>query len=155
MDFDKAFELVIGHEGGYVNNPKDPGGETKFGISKRAYPNEDIKNLTLEKAKFYYKRDYWDAIKADQLPPELRFHIFDAAVNSGVKQASIWLQKACKVKVDGVVSPGTIEASKSLSGAFLAAAFNGVRLEFMTSLPIWSEFGRGWARRIAANLQMR
>lgn len=154
MNFDKAFELVIGHEGGYVNNPKDPGGETKYGISKRAYPEENIKNLTLDRAKFLYKRDYWDKVSADSLPEEIRFHIFDAAVNSGVSRASKWLQEACRVGSGTNVGPATIKAANELPSNVLVARYCAIRLEFMTSLSTWSTFGKGWARRIASNLQL-
>jgi len=86
-NFDKAFSLIIGAEGGYVNDPRDPGGETKYGISKKAYPNLDIKNLSLDDAKVIYKRDYWDMIGADDLQAELDIAAFDCAVNQGVSVA--------------------------------------------------------------------
>lgn len=81
--FEPAFAIVIGIEAGYVNNPRDPGGETKFGISKRAYPNEDIQNLTLERARELYRRDYWDKCGLDALSWEMALIEFDAAVNQG------------------------------------------------------------------------
>ena len=87
-----AIDRVLGREGGYVNDPADKGGETKFGISKRAYPNLDIKNLTQMQAAEIYKRDYWDAINADQLPENIREMAFDAAVNQGVS----WTKEALK-----------------------------------------------------------
>lgn len=83
MDFERAFKLIIGEEGGYVNDPLDPGGETKFGISKRAYPNVDIRNLTLEMAKAIYKRDYWDALNLDTHEWRKAICLFDCAVNMG------------------------------------------------------------------------
>ena len=85
--FDNAFDRVIGHEGGYVNNSKDPGGETKYGISKRAYPTLDIKSLTLADAKAIYKRDYWDRAQCDALPPGVAFDVFDAAVAGSAAHA--------------------------------------------------------------------
>ena len=78
-----AFQLVVGIEGGYVNDPRDPGGETKFGISKRAYPNIDIAQLTLEQAQQIYLRDYWDACGCDTMPWERALCVFDMAVNQG------------------------------------------------------------------------
>lgn len=152
MDFDQAFELLIGHEGGYVHHPKDPGGETKFGISKRAYPNENIADLTLERAKAIYRRDYWDRVEADSLPPEIRFDVFDVAVNSGVGTAVKMLQRAAFAEVDGVLGPRTRLAIKSMNPLLLFARINGARLAFMADLPTWPAFGRGWAKRIAANL---
>ncbi len=152
MIFDHAFEKVIGHEGGYVFDPRDPGGETKFGISKRAYPNEDIKNLTLARAKQIYRADYWNRCRCDDLPFEVRFDVFDAAVNSGVRQASIWLQRAVGAKPDGVIGNLTIKAAQQIDGMTIAMRMNGERLKFMTDLPTWQHFGKGWARRIAENL---
>ena len=95
-DFDKAFEHVLGIEGGYVNDPKDPGGETKYGLCKRSYPTVDIKALTIEQAKAIYKRDYWDKVKGDDLPFPLNLFMFDAAVNQGVDPAIKMLQAALK-----------------------------------------------------------
>jgi len=152
MDFDQAFELLIGHEGGYVHHPKDPGGETEFGISKRAYPNENIADLTLERAKAIYRRDYWDRVEADSLPPEIRFDVFDVAVNSGVGTAVKMLQRAAFAEVDGVLGPRTRLAIRSMNPLLLFARINGARLAFMADLPTWPAFGRGWAKRIAANL---
>lgn len=152
MNFDKAFDLLIDHEGGYVNHPDDPGGETKYGISKRAYPNEDIRNLTLARAKEIYKRDYWDRVEAESLPVNVRFDVFDVAVNSGVRTAVRMLQRASFAEPDGVLGPRTRTAIKSMNPLVLLARINGARLAFMADLPTWPTFGEGWAKRIAANL---
>ena len=77
MNFDQAFETLIGHEGGYVNDPRDPGGETKYGITKRQYPGEDIPNMTLVRAKDIYQRDYWWKAGCDLVPDEVKFDLFD------------------------------------------------------------------------------
>lgn len=153
MNFDEAFEILIGHEGGYVNNPADPGGETRFGISKRSYPEIDIKGLTLNQAKFIYRRDYWDKAGCPDLPPALAFDVFDGAVNSGVNRSIKWLQEAAGATIDGVMGKQTMQAVKALHPATVQARYNGVRLEFMTDLATWKDFGKGWARRIAQNLQ--
>jgi lysozyme family protein len=150
--FEACFERLIGHEGGYVNDPRDPGGETKFGISKRSYPHLDIALLTLGQAKAIYQRDYWDGVQADALPEGLRFHVFDAAVNSGPGTAARWLQSAVGVAQDGRVGPITLQAVREFSSAALVARYSGVRLAFMASLSSWRDFGRGWANRIAKNL---
>jgi len=152
MTFEEAFQLLIGHEGGYVNHPNDPGGETKYGVSKRAYPGEDIKNLTLDRAKAIYLRDYWSPAGCDGAPYAIRFDLFDMAVNSGVKAAVKCLQTAAGSTADGVLGPNTLRAVAAMDGARLAARFNGARLQFMASLGTWSTFGRGWANRIASNL---
>lgn len=151
--FDECFAKLIGHEGGYVFDARDPGGETKFGISKRAYPNIDIHALTLDAAKAIYRRDYWQRCRCDELPPGVAFDVFDAAVNSGPAQAAKWLQAAVGTAQDGVIGPVTLAAVGRLPGAALQARLAGKRLEFMAGLPTWPTFGRGWARRIAGNLQ--
>ena len=152
MNFDTAFEKLIGHEGGYVNDPRDPGGETKFGISKRSYPGEDIAGMTLERAKVLYLRDFWGPAGCDAVPDAVRFDLFDMAVNSGVRAAVKTLQKVVGETEDGILGPRTLQAVQSMPGPRLVARFNGARLEFMASLSTWPAFSRGWARRIAANL---
>lgn len=148
--FETAFEVVVGHEGGYCNDANDPGGETKFGISRRAYPTLDIAALTLEDARAIYRRDYWNRVQADALPPPLALLVFDAAVNNGVGAAIRWLQMAAKVRVDGVLGPATLAACNAARGASLCAEFQAQRLTFMASLPTWKSFGLGWARRLCA-----
>jgi lysozyme family protein len=152
MTFDEAFDLLIGHEGGYVNHPSDPGGETRFGISKRAYPALNIKALSLHQAKAIYRRDYWIAAGCDRVQGPLRFDLFDMAVNSGVTQAIRTLQRAVDVEEDGLIGPATLSALSRSDAKTVQARFNGARLEMMTDLATWPTFGRGWAKRIAANL---
>jgi len=152
MDFEHSFIKLIGHEGFYVNNPNDKGGETKYGISKRAYPNLDIKALTIDGAKRIYRMDYWDKCKCNDLPDAVRFDVFDAAVNSGVKQAILWLQGALNVSTDGIIGQQTIKAAQAMNGERLSMKYNGTRLLFMTKLSSWPTFSKGWARRIAENL---
>ena len=151
--FDECFAKLIGHEGGYVFDARDPGGETKFGISKRAYPNIDIHALTLDGAKSIYRKDYWQRCRCDELPQGVAFDVFDAAVNSGPGQAIRWLQRAVGVADDGIIGPVTLAAVRKSDPAALRARYSGVRLEFMTQLSTWPAFGKGWARRIAANLR--
>ena len=152
-DFDSAFLRLIGHEGGYVNDPRDAGGETKFGISKRQYPSLDIAALTLEQAKAIYRRDYWQRMQGDGLPPSLAFQVFDAAVNSGIGTAVRWLQQAAGTAQDGVIGAVTLNAVRGQDEAALIRRYLGIRLDFLTQLTTWQTFGRGWARRIAANLK--
>jgi lysozyme family protein len=152
VNYDEAFTALIGHEGGYVNDQRDPGGETKYGISKRAYPDVDIASLTIEQAKAIYKRDYWDRARCDELPPAVAFQVFDTAVNSGIGQAIRFLQRAVGVADDGQVGPLTINAVRRVDPEIVVARFNGQRLDFMTRLSTWDVFGKGWARRVAKNL---
>lgn len=153
MNFDLAFERLIGHEGGYVDHKDDPGGETKFGIAKRSYPAEDIPNLTLARAKEIYKRDFWNAVKGDQLPYPIAFEVFDAAVNHGVGTAVRLLQKAIGVSTDGILGPVSLATAQAMDPARFKARFNGQRLQFYTDLPTWASFGKGWVRRVANNLK--
>ena len=153
MTFNEAFRRLIGHEGGYVNDPADPGGETNFGISRRAYPGEDIKHMTLQRAKALYLRDYWGPAGCDAVPDAMRFQLFDMAVNSGVRRALETLQLAAGVDPDGQLGPLTLQALQTMPPARLIARFNGHRLEFLTSLNHWERFGKGWSRRIASNLK--
>lgn len=152
MDIDQAFEKLIGHEGGYVNNPADPGGETKFGISKRAYPLEDIKAMTLDRAKALYLRDYWGPAGCDAVPDGIKFDLFDMAVNSGPVTAIKTLQRAVGTTPDGLLGPLTLQAANAMPAARLVARFNGQRLDLMADLKTWPVFGRGWAKRVASNL---
>ena len=152
MNFDKAFQIIIGHEGGYVNDPRDPGGETRYGISKRAYPNEDIKNLTLDRAKFLYKRDYWDAVEAESIPGAARLMVFDCAVNCGLTAARKLLQRAVGTKDDGIIGPKTRAAISTTTD--LPMKFAGEWLTYYTNLPGWPTYGKGWTRRVANDLRM-
>ena len=151
MNFDQAFEIIIGHEGGYVNDPRDPGGETKYGISKRAYPSEDIANLTLDRAKFLYKRDYWDAVDAESIPGAARLIVFDCSVNCGVTTAKKLLQRAVGTKDDGIIGAKTRAAISNTTD--IAMKFAGFWLQYYTDLPGWPTYGKGWTRRVANDLR--
>lgn len=157
MNFDEAFDRLLGHEGGYSFHPSDPGGETMWGVTSRVARASgykgDMRSMPRETAKAIYHAAYWLPIKADELPDELRFDMFDAAVNSGVVQATRWLQRSVGVKDDGVLGPTTMAAIHRRDGLRVAIGFNADRLQFMTDLAGWGAFGKGWARRIASNLK--
>lgn len=146
--FDEVFERVIGHEGGLVSDPADPGGTTKFGISKRAYPDEDIARLTIERAKALYQRDYWTPIRGDELLPPIDEFTFDFAVNSGIRTASESLQGAIGALRDGRIGPKTIAALK------LRKPRDVVRLMFVDRAMVFAlnqndrRYGRGWFARL-------
>lgn len=156
MNFDEAFDLLIGHEGGYSFNAADPGGETMWGITARVARangyNGAMRALPRDTAKVIAKKAYWDAVQADKLPDVLRFDVFDGAYNSGVAQSIKWLQRSVGAADDGVLGPKTLSAAQSADPTLTAKRYNGNRLQFMTDLATWGSFGRGWARRIAANL---
>jgi len=155
MNFNDAFDRLMGHEGGYSNHPDDPGGETMWGVTKRVAVsygyNGPMRDLPRDTAKQIYRKQYWEAVQADQLPDCVKFEVFDGAVNSGVSQAVKWLQRAAGATPDGVIGAQTIAAARA-AGPMLGAHYNGQRLQFMADLPTWPSFGKGWARRIAANL---
>ena len=156
MDFDTAFNRLLGFEGGYSNDAADPGGKTRFGVTeaeaRRNGYEGDMQDLPQDLARKIYKANYWDACKCESLPETVRYDVFDAAVNSGTGQAAKWLQAAVGAKPDGVIGKDTIAAVAASEPAVVRARMNGARLGFMTSLPTWSAFGKGWARRIASIL---
>lgn len=146
-------DRVLSHEGGYVNDPNDTGGETKWGISKRSYPHLNIKDLTRQDATAIYQRDFWQRVQGDKLPVPFVFQALDAAVNHGIGNAVRWIQRAAGVADDGVIGPVTLAAVARQEPADLVLNFNAERLEFYAKLQTFDHFGRGWTRRVAKNLR--
>ena len=153
MTFDQAFERTLGHEGGLVDNPADPGGLTQWGISQRAYPNEDIRALTADRAKALYLRDYWGPAGCDAVPDAVKADLFDMAVNAGVKTAIRALQRAVGETQDGVIGPRTLQALGSMPADRLRLRFNAARLKAYTDAKAWPTFGRGWVLRVVSNME--
>lgn len=157
MTFDEAFLHLVQHEGGFADHPDDPGGKTRYGITeavaRRVGYRGDMRELPLDLAKRVYKAEYWDAVRADEMPPAVRYVLFDAAVNSGVGQAARWLQRALKVADDGVIGPKTLAAAQAADPQALKARLLAQRLRFMVGLANWPSFSRGWSRRIADLLE--
>lgn len=163
MDFDAAFERLLGHEGGFGNDRRDrgnwTGGEigkgtlkgTKYGISAAAYPGEDIENLTLERARELYRRDYWGPAGCDAVPPGVKYALFDMAVNSGVRAAVKVLQKSVGETVDGILGPRTLQAVQNMPADRLRLRFAANRLLLLTEAHSWPAYGRGWVRRVATD----
>lgn len=147
--FERAVEFVLRFEADYVNDPKDAGGETKFGISKRSYPNLDIKNLTREDAIEIYRRDFWIFCKCAQLPAPLAFILFDGAVNQGGPAAIRLLQKALNVRADGIIGPETFTALQTASLRGVACDFVARRAYQYSLHPQVARFGLGWYRRLS------
>ena len=156
--FDHAFDLLIGNEGGYVNNPADPGGETNWGITRTVAVDNgydsSMKLMPKETAKQIYKKMYWDKLQCDQLPFVVAFQLFDAGVNHGNAQAVKFLQRALSVVDDGVIGAKTIAATNALDDLQIVMLFNAERIEFYTALKTFSTFGKGWVRRVASNLKL-
>ncbi len=154
VEFDDIIEVVLHHEGGYVNDPKDPGGETNFGIAKRSHPDVDIANLTKEGAKEIYKEVYWDGNKVEELPEELRHIYFDMCVNQGKGRAVKILQQAVNakggdLKVDGGLGPMTLKAilKSNLELDRVRAYRVKYYADLVTRKPDLEKFYFGWFRR--------
>lgn len=151
--FDQIISRVLAHEGGYANDPRDQGGETQWGISKRSYPKLNIRALTRADAVEIYRRDFWQRVQADRLPRAFAYQALDAAVNHGIGNAVRWIQRAASVADDGVIGPRTMAAVAAQDPADLVLLFNAERLEFYAKLSTFDAFGRGWTRRVAGNLR--
>jgi lysozyme family protein len=161
-DFSACLAFTLGAEGGFSDNPADPGnwtggaigeGElrgTKFGISAAAYPNLEIASLSEDEAAAIYKRDYWLALHGDELPLPIAMVAFDAAVNAGLRRAVMWLQQAVGAAPDGVLGPATLTVLQAANAAAVACEALARRLDFSTRLPAWQNFGLGWSRRFIA-----
>jgi lysozyme family protein len=153
-NYAQALKQVLKYEGGKVDDPRDPGGRTAFGVTQNTYnawrkkqnlPIVDVFTISHNEVAAIYRQEYWDKIRGDDLPSGVDFAVFDFAVNSGVSKAAKTLQSVVGVTQDGVIGPATIQAAKN----YVAMAVTNKRLSFMQSLSIWSTFGRGWSARIA------
>ena len=152
VEFDEIIEVVLHHEGGYVNDPDDPGGETNFGIAKRSHPDVDIANLTKDGAKEIYKEHYWDKNKVESLSEELRHIYFDMCVNQGRGRAVKILQRAANakgadLKVDGGMGPKTIAGLKGVELDRVRAYRVKYYADLVTRKPDLEKFYFGWFRR--------
>ncbi len=154
-DFDQAFEKTIIWEGEYVNDPDDPGKETKFGISKKEYPDKDIKNLTLDEARDIYYHDYWLKIGGHYIDSQkIANNIFDFAVNAGIKRAIKLAQKCVKVKKDGIIGNITIVAINMIYENSFIQEFIYSRIKYYIRLTIlrreFKKYLFGWLKRTLA-----
>lgn len=157
MDFETAFHKLLGHEGFYSHDPQDTGGETCWGVTvavarANGYTGP-MRDLPLSVAQGIYRRLYWDAVRADDLPPTLRYAVFDGAVNSGVSQSIKWLQRAVGADDDGRIGPQTLTYARSAHPDFALRRMLAQRLRFMTDLKVWPRFARGWSKRVADLLE--
>lgn len=152
MEFEQALTHVLRHEGGYVDHPSDPGGQTNFGVTiavARAHGyTGPMRDIPMSVVRDIYRRSYWNAARCDDLPASVRLIHFDSAVNSGVSRAARWLQTAAGVTADGVIGPITLRAATA-AGPGLAMRYASVRLSFLAGLGTFGTFGRGWTRRVA------
>jgi lysozyme family protein len=147
--FDLAISVVLAHENGYINDPNDPGKETKYGISKRSYPNLDIKNLTVNEAKSIYKRDYWqyDEIKSQSIATK----IFDIAVNIGTSEIIKIVQEILGIVQDGVLGPETMDAINGTDSIHLLSEIRAYVAVYYAQIvvhnPSQEVYLLGWMRR--------
>ena len=156
-NWEKSLEVILHHEGGYVNHPKDPGGETNMGVTKRVYEDfggtKDMKELTKEDVEPIYKKNYWDRVKGDDLPEGLDLMIFDFAVNAGTGRAAKFIQKLVNTTVDGGIGPNTLGKIKEYVITYgieeTISSYALMRQNYYESLSTFDTFGRGWTRRVS------
>lgn len=156
-NFQKALDAVLHHEGGFVNHPKDPGGMTNLGCTKRVWEEwvghpvdeKAMRALTPEDVAPLYKKKYWDAVRGDDLPDGVDYIVFDTAINSGPGRAIKFLQGCVGTDMDGALGPKTMAAVRAADPKQLVEGYAKRRLSFLQDLPTWGTFGKGWSRRVA------
>jgi len=162
QNYEKCLQAILHHEGGYVNHPKDPGGETNFGVTKRVYEawggNKDMTELTVEDVAPIYKKNYWHKVKGDSLPAGLDLCIFDFGVNAGPGRAAKYIQTQIGTIADGGIGPNTLSkldeyvARTGLEKTI--TEYQRVRQDYYESLSTFYTFGRGWTRRVQETTKM-
>jgi lysozyme family protein len=156
-NFEQCFALVLRNEGGYVDNPSDPGGATNLGCTKASWEawvghpvtKDDIKALTPNDVMPLYKAKYWDTVKGDNLPIGVDYAVFDFAINSGPSRAAKALQSVLGVAADGQIGPATLTALEAANPRDVATSVCEARLTFLQGLPTFNTFGKGWSNRVA------
>jgi lysozyme family protein len=155
-NYEHCLEMILHHEGGYVNHPKDPGGETNLGVTKRVYEEwggeKDMTDLLVEDVAPIYQKNYWDRCKCDDLPSGLDLCVFDFAVNAGPSRSAKFLQRLIGTTVDGGIGPNTLKAVDNyVEEVGLESAiedYQSARQEYYEALDTFDTFGRGWTRRV-------
>jgi lysozyme family protein len=164
-NWDKSFDMVIAHEGGFTNDERDPGnklpdgrkGSTMLGCTQANWEKyighevtqDDMKALKKEDVKPLYKKDYWDAVRGDDLPAGVDYAVFDFAINAGPAAARKMIQKALGVTADGSIGPATMKAIQEAEGKDLLDKFSHSKEAFYKSLPTFQTYGKGWLKRVA------
>jgi lysozyme family protein len=163
-NFEFLFKRLMLNEGGFTDDPKDPGNwtggrvnvgnlqGTNFGLASNTYPDLDLKNITQDQAKAVYYRDWWLKLGADDLELAITWQLWDTAVNSGMGNAKRILQRAANVADDGQIGPLSIRAIRSMDRNDLLLRFNGFRIRHFTSLSTWATYGKGWMNRVIGML---
>lgn len=156
-DFATVLPWVLAHEGGWSDHPSDPGGATMKGVTQAVYsayrlrhglPVQSVRNISDDELEAIYRRQYWDVVRGDDLPPGLDYAVFDFAVNSGPSRAAKFLQRILGVEADGVIGERTLDAAHARSAGPLIVALCDARLAWLKTLRTWATFGRGWERRV-------
>ena len=155
-NYDKCLKTILHHEGGYVNHPKDPGGETNLGVTKRVYQEhggtKDMKDLLVEDVAPIYKKGYWDKMKGDDLPGGLDLCVFDFGVNAGPGRAAKFLQSMIGTTVDGGIGPNTLakveEYVRENGEHETVKKYQEMRQKYYEQLSTFATFGKGWTRRV-------
>lgn len=155
-NWDACFAMVLKHEGGFVNHPKDPGGMTNLGVTRtnwelylnRDVTEEEMRALTPEMVKPFYKHNYWDRIKGDDLPSGVDYAAYDLAVNSGTSRAAKYLQQIAGVTADGVIGPQSLKAIQKCDAEDVVDEICNMRMDFLKGLNTFDTFGKGWTTRV-------
>lgn len=155
--FSEALEILLETEGGYVNDPDDPGGETNHGITvavarQNGY-HGPMRSIPMSIVEHIYKKKYWDVCKCDDLPSTIRFEVFDTAVNQGPVMAAKFLQRALRINDDGVIGQRTIMTARQMKPEFLDVRFYVERMKHYLALGNFKHYGRGWTRRALESLE--
>ena len=158
QNYQACLDMILHHEGGYVNHPKDPGGETNLGVTKRVYEEwggtKDMKDLEVEDVAPIYRKNYWDRIKADELPSGLDLCVFDFGVNAGTGRAAKYLQRLIGTVADGGIGPNTLKAldefrsNQEYGVTDTILKYQAARQDYYESLSTFETFGKGWTRRV-------
>jgi lysozyme family protein len=161
-NFDTALAHVFEFEGGYTDDPRDPGGATNLGITRaelerirgRSVSKDDVRALKRDEAAGIYRRNYWRPASCERLPDGVDLAVFDCAVNQGVSCAVKLLQRSLGVSPDGVVGPNTLESIGNASPKSVLAEFMAQRMRRYGSLTVlFDSFGLGWSRRLMATYE--
>ena len=150
-NWEKCLETILHHEGGYVNHPKDPGGETNLGVTKRVYEEwggtKEMKDLEVADVEPIYKKNYWDRIRGDDLPSGLDWAAMDWGVNSGTGRPAKVIQRFVSAKQDGAIGPQTLRLIAENDPGDMIQYLYEQRQKFYERLKTFETFGRGWTRR--------
>jgi len=155
-NYQKCLDMILHHEGGYVNHPKDPGGETNLGVTKKVYEDfggtKDMKDLTVEDVAPIYEKNYWGRMKCDSIPSGLDLCVFDFGVNAGTGRSAKFLQTMIGTTADGGIGPNTLsKLSDYIDENGVEEAIKNFQLErqgYYESLSTFETFGKGWTRRV-------